>query len=64
MITTGPNSNTSESIGTIKDVLTEPGQQAGRNVDASTDNPRYEILNVNTGKTSTIYERNIMGLDK
>jgi hypothetical protein len=27
----------------IKDVLTEPGQQAGRNVNASVDSPRYEV---------------------
>lgn len=26
----------------ILSVLTEPGEQAGRNVDASLDNPRYE----------------------
>ncbi|KAK3988991.1 hypothetical protein QBC44DRAFT_242605 [Cladorrhinum sp. PSN332] len=58
----GPDSNTSESRGTIKNVLTEPGQQAGRNVNASIDNPGYEIENMNTGKTSTIYERNILGL--
>ncbi|KAK4159694.1 hypothetical protein QBC43DRAFT_221458 [Cladorrhinum sp. PSN259] len=60
----GPESNTSESVGTIKDVLTEPGKQAGRNVNASMENPRYEIENLNTGKTSTIYERNILGLEK
>ncbi|KAK0625957.1 hypothetical protein B0T14DRAFT_423166 [Immersiella caudata] len=60
----GPNSNTSESVGTIKDVLTEPGQQAGRNVNASPDSPRYEIENLNTGKTTTIYERNIIGIEK
>jgi len=39
----GPNSNTSESVGMIKDVLTEPGQQAGRNVNASMESPRYEV---------------------
>lgn len=60
----GPNSNTSESVGMIKDVLTEPGQQAGRNVNASIDSPRYEIENLNTGKTTTIYERNIIGIEK
>ncbi|KAK4455407.1 hypothetical protein QBC34DRAFT_374245 [Podospora aff. communis PSN243] len=57
----GPNSNTSESVGIIKHILTEPGQQAGRNVNASVDSPRYEIENLNTGKTTTIYERNILG---
>ncbi|CAP65801.1 uncharacterized protein PODANS_7_50 [Podospora anserina S mat+] len=60
----GPDSNTSESVGKIKDVLTEPGKQAGRNVNASAEMPRYEIENLNTGKTSTIYERNILGIEK
>ncbi|KAF3492090.1 uncharacterized protein GIQ15_01607 [Arthroderma uncinatum] len=57
----GPDSNTSESVGCIKSVLTEPGNQAGRNVNASEDNPRYEVENQNTGKTTTIYEENILG---
>lgn len=63
------------------DVLTEPGQQAGRNVNASEDSPRYEVCitghqcltsgaltenqieNLNTGKTTTIYEANIIGVE-
>ncbi|KAK4247261.1 hypothetical protein C7999DRAFT_41414 [Corynascus novoguineensis] len=57
----GPDSNTSESVGTVKGVLTEPGTQAGRNVSASEEQPRYEIENANTGKTTTIYEANILG---
>ncbi|OTA68776.1 hypothetical protein K449DRAFT_323175 [Hypoxylon sp. EC38] len=57
----GPDSNTLESIGRINNVLTEPGKQADRNVQASPDNPRYEIVNDNTGKTTTIYESNILG---
>ncbi|KAI2630228.1 hypothetical protein GGS26DRAFT_103048 [Hypomontagnella submonticulosa] len=57
----GPDSNTPESIGRINSVLTEPGRQADRNVQASADNPRYEIVNDNTGKTTTIYETNILG---
>ncbi|BCR84745.1 DUF2945 domain-containing protein [Aspergillus chevalieri] len=57
----GPDSRTSESIGTIQSILTEPGNQAGRNVDASEEEPRYEIENQNTGKTTTVYERNILG---
>ncbi|KAB8248086.1 hypothetical protein BDV35DRAFT_391443 [Aspergillus flavus] len=57
----GPDSRTSESVGTIQSVLTEPGNQAGRHVDASEENPRYEIENQNTGKTTTVYERNILG---
>ncbi|KAI2769940.1 hypothetical protein F4815DRAFT_489449 [Daldinia loculata] len=57
----GPNSNTPESTGKINGVLTKPGMQADRNVQASVDNPRYEIVNDNTGKTSTIHESNILG---
>ncbi|EFR04865.1 hypothetical protein MGYG_07868 [Nannizzia gypsea CBS 118893] len=57
----GPDSNTPESTGCIMSVLTEPGTQAGRNVDASESRPRYEIENQNTGKTTTIYEENILG---
>ncbi|KAF6749875.1 hypothetical protein DFP72DRAFT_1072787 [Ephemerocybe angulata] len=57
----GPDSNTSETTGTITDVLTEPGRQADRNVQASEDDPRYEIENSNTGKMTTIYEKNILG---
>ncbi|KAI0853417.1 hypothetical protein F5Y00DRAFT_224647 [Daldinia vernicosa] len=58
----GPDSHTPESVGRIVGVLTEPGIQADRNVQASPDNPRYEIINENTGKASTIYESNILGL--
>ncbi|KAB8071735.1 hypothetical protein BDV29DRAFT_159232 [Aspergillus leporis] len=57
----GPDSKTPESIGTIKSVLTNSGNQAGRNVDASEDNPRYEIENQNTGKLTSIFEKNILG---
>lgn len=39
----GPESHTSESTGVVTDVLTEPGIQADRNVNASQDNPRYEV---------------------
>ncbi|KAK3387846.1 hypothetical protein B0H63DRAFT_471010 [Podospora didyma] len=59
----GRDSNTSESLGTIQDVLVEPGQQAGRNVNASKETPRYEIQNLNTGKSTTVYESNILGLE-
>ncbi|KAI0901915.1 hypothetical protein F4806DRAFT_18752 [Annulohypoxylon nitens] len=57
----GPGSNTSESTGRITDVLTKPGVQADRNVQASADEPRYEIQNDNTGKRTTVYEKNILG---
>ncbi|KAJ6577821.1 hypothetical protein B0H19DRAFT_1121465 [Mycena capillaripes] len=60
----GPDSNTPESVGMIHGVLTEPGRQADRNVNASEDDPRYEIENLNTGKTTTIYEKNILGLEE
>ncbi|KAK3303943.1 uncharacterized protein B0T15DRAFT_398935 [Chaetomium strumarium] len=56
----GPGSNTSESTGVIKNVLTEPGRQAERNVQASQDRPRYEIENSNTGKMTSVYEDNIL----
>ncbi len=39
----GPDSNTSESTGTITAVATEPSNLADRNVQASEDNPRYEV---------------------
>jgi hypothetical protein len=42
-------------------VLTEPGRQAHRNVDASEKNPRYEIENSNTHKVTSVYEQNILG---
>ncbi|KAJ3455673.1 hypothetical protein MRS44_017155 [Fusarium solani] len=56
----GPDSQTSETVGVITDVLTEPDSQADRNVQASPDSPRYE--NSNTGKVTTVYEANILGL--
>ena len=39
----GPDSNTSETTGKIHDVLTKPGVQADRNVQASPEDPRYEV---------------------
>ncbi|KAI1824831.1 hypothetical protein F4861DRAFT_538666 [Xylaria intraflava] len=57
----GPESNTAVSTGRITDVLTEPGMQAERNVQASAHEPRYEIQNDNTGKLTSIYESNILG---
>ncbi|EEU33396.1 uncharacterized protein NECHADRAFT_9946, partial [Fusarium vanettenii 77-13-4] len=55
----GPDSQTSETVGVITDVLTEPGIQADRNVQASPDSPRYEFQNSNTGKVTTAYDANI-----
>ncbi|KAH7187333.1 hypothetical protein DER44DRAFT_816537 [Fusarium oxysporum] len=60
----GPDSQTSETVGVITDVLTEPGIQADRNVQASPDSPRYEIQNSNTDKVTTVYEANILGLSQ
>ncbi|KAL5603671.1 hypothetical protein FOVSG1_006421 [Fusarium oxysporum f. sp. vasinfectum] len=60
----GPDSQTSETVGVITDVLTETGIQADRNVQASPDSPRYEIQNSNTGKVTTVYEANILGLSE
>ncbi|RYP59716.1 hypothetical protein DL769_008426 [Monosporascus sp. CRB-8-3] len=57
----GPDSNISESVGTIKGVLTKPGNQAGRNVNASEEHSQYEIENANTGKTTTIYKASVLG---
>lgn len=39
----GPDSNTSESTGVIKAVATEPANLADRNVNASEDEPTYEV---------------------
>jgi hypothetical protein len=39
----GPNSNTSESTGTIVKVIIEATELDGRHVQASKDNPRYEV---------------------
>ncbi|KAH7248461.1 hypothetical protein B0J15DRAFT_562963 [Fusarium solani] len=44
----GPDSQTSETIGVITDV--------------SPNSPGYEIQNSNTGKVTTVYEANILGL--
>ncbi|KAL5350703.1 hypothetical protein ACLOAV_004272 [Pseudogymnoascus australis] len=57
----GPNSDTAESTGIITDVLTQPGQQANVNVTATAAQPRYEIQNYNTGKTTSVFEDNILG---
>ncbi|KAI1167878.1 hypothetical protein F5B18DRAFT_599124 [Nemania serpens] len=53
---TGPDSNTSESTGVIRDVLTEPGMQASRHVQASETEPRYEVRNA---LTTAVHESNI-----
>ncbi|BDD57073.1 hypothetical protein MPDQ_007417 [Monascus purpureus] len=57
----GPESKTSESVGIIREVSTQPTMLTGRNVEASSDEPRYEIENRHTHKKSAIKEANILG---
>ncbi|AEO59665.1 hypothetical protein MYCTH_2111820 [Thermothelomyces thermophilus ATCC 42464] len=38
-----PDSRPPESVGTVKGVLMEPGNQAGRNMSASAEQPQYEV---------------------
>jgi hypothetical protein len=57
----GAASNTSQSIGIIREVSTGDTNMTGRNVAASADEPRYEIENMNTHKRSAIKESNIEG---
>ncbi|KAH8695257.1 hypothetical protein BGW36DRAFT_299075 [Talaromyces proteolyticus] len=57
----GPESHTSETVGKIQKVITEPGNLTGREVAASAEVPRYEIENSNTGKRTAIKEPNILG---
>ncbi|RMJ23681.1 hypothetical protein PHISP_05440 [Aspergillus sp. HF37] len=57
----GPESKTSEAFGTIQQVSTENTNLTGRNVEASEEEPRYEIANSRTGKKSAIKESNIIG---
>ncbi|KAJ6083146.1 hypothetical protein PENARI_c032G06176 [Penicillium arizonense] len=57
----GAASNTSQSVGIIREVSTGNTNMTGRNVAASDDEPRYEIENMNTHKRSAIKESNIEG---
>lgn len=43
----GPDSQTSESTGVIKEVATEPTNMTDRNVDASEESPRYLVSRLN-----------------
>lgn len=40
----GPESHTSESVGTIRQVSTTSTNLTGRNVEASKEEPRYEVI--------------------
>ncbi|RPA85754.1 hypothetical protein BJ508DRAFT_193552, partial [Ascobolus immersus RN42] len=59
----GPDSNTSTSTGTIERVLTSktPAGSTGVSVNASVEEPQYEILNDNTHKKSALKGKNILG---
>ncbi|KAJ5760868.1 hypothetical protein N7520_008024 [Penicillium odoratum] len=57
----GPNSNTSTSVGIIREVATNPTTLTGRSVAASDKEPRYEIENEKTRKHSAVKEANILG---
>ncbi|KAJ5918426.1 hypothetical protein N7466_010418 [Penicillium verhagenii] len=57
----GPNSNTSSSIGIIREVATKPTALTGRSVTASDEEPRYQIENLKTHKHSAVKEANIIG---
>ncbi|GAQ04271.1 hypothetical protein ALT_1592 [Aspergillus lentulus] len=39
----GPESKTSEAVGIIREVATQPTQMTGRNVAASDEEPRYTV---------------------
>lgn len=44
MQTPGPASNTSQSVGIIREIATEPGStMTGRQVEASQAEPRYQV---------------------
>lgn len=43
LIRLGPESKTSEAVGIIREVATEPTQMTGRNVAASDEEPRYTV---------------------
>ncbi|KAJ5577575.1 uncharacterized protein N7459_006539 [Penicillium hispanicum] len=57
----GPQSHTSASVGVIREVTTQPANLTGRNVEASQAEPRYEIENEKTQKSSAVKEANIIG---
>ncbi|RPA71164.1 hypothetical protein BJ508DRAFT_109067 [Ascobolus immersus RN42] len=59
----GPNSHTSVSTGTVERILTERTAMGGDmdvHINASPEDPRYEIRNIFTDKTAAYKEPNIM----
>ncbi|KAH8426878.1 DUF2945 domain-containing protein [Aspergillus melleus] len=57
----GLDSKTSATVGIIREVRTSPINLMGRHIAASKDDPRYEIENEHTHKTSAIKETSIIG---
>ncbi|KAJ5539995.1 hypothetical protein N7513_008327 [Penicillium frequentans] len=57
----GPDSNTSASVGVIREIATKPTNLTGRSVVASDEEPRYQIENEKTHKSSAVKEANIIG---
>ncbi|KAJ5792992.1 uncharacterized protein N7503_008970 [Penicillium pulvis] len=57
----GPDSNTSASVGIIREIATKPTNLTGRSVVASDEEPRYQIENEKTHKSSAVKEANIIG---
>ncbi|KAJ5668748.1 hypothetical protein N7462_009818 [Penicillium macrosclerotiorum] len=57
----GPASHTNTSVGVICDLSTTRANFSGRIVQASEEEPRYEVENQRTRKKSAIKESNILG---
>ncbi|KAJ5541455.1 hypothetical protein N7494_006531 [Penicillium frequentans] len=58
----GPDSNTSASVGVIREIATKPTNLTGRSVVASDEEPRYQVLRTKkTHKSSAVKEANIIG---
>ncbi|KAJ5103405.1 hypothetical protein N7532_003934 [Penicillium argentinense] len=55
------NSHTNQSVGVIRNVCTSTASLTGRIVEASEEEPHYEVENENTRKRSAVKEGNILG---
>ncbi|KAJ5916380.1 hypothetical protein N7504_000395 [Penicillium tannophilum] len=60
------HSNTSASVGIIREIATKPTNLTGRSVVASDEEPRYQLTglqieNEKTRKSSAVKEANIIG---
>lgn len=59
--TPGPDSNTSKSIGVIRQIATQPGASlTGRQVEASEAEPRYEVCYAESIEMAVLVETNLM----